>query len=143
MSQSPQHPGAFIRAQVLPSGMTIGEAARILDVGRQALSALLNGNAALSADMAARIERAFAVPARTLLDMQAAFDGDSARARGAAAGVRSYVPAFLAPKASAISAWSDTIVARQRLPVLLRMLVHSTGLQLTSVNFPGNDNAER
>lgn len=143
MSKAPEHPGAYVRAQVLPSVMTVGEVAKILDVGRQALSKFLNGKAALSADMAARLERAFGVPAQTLLDMQGAFDAHDARERGAAAGARSYVPAFLALKAHDITAWSETITARQRLAVFLRMLVHSTGVDLSRVDFPGNDDAER
>lgn len=123
--------------------MTVGEAAKILDVGRQALSTFLNGNSALSADMAARIERAFGVPAQTLLDMQGVFDAHDARERGAAAGARSYVPPFLALKARDITGWSETVTARQRLAVFLRALVHSTGIDLTKVDFPGNDDAER
>lgn len=143
MTQVTEHPGHYIRVHVLPAGMGVGEAAKILDVGRQALSTMLNGNAALSADMAARIERAFGTPAQTLLDMQAAFDAQDAKARGAAAGARSYVPPFLALKARDITAWSETITARQRLAVLLRTLAHSTGIDLSKVDFPGNDNAER
>jgi addiction module HigA family antidote len=123
--------------------MSVGKAAKILDIGRQALSTLLNGNAALSADMAARIERAFGAPAQKLLDMQAAFDAYEAKARGAAAGARTYVPTFLAVKARDITAWSETIPARQRLAVFLRTLAHSTGIGLTKVDFPGNDDAER
>ncbi len=143
MSKVPEHPGSYIRTHVLPGGMGVGEAAKLLDIGRQAMSTLLNGKAALTADMAARIERAFGTSAQTLLDMQAAFDAQEAKARGAAAGARTYVPPFLALKARDITAWSETILARQRLAVLLRTLAHSTGIDLTKVDFPGNDDAER
>jgi len=143
MRKVPEHPGAYVRAQVLPSAMTVGEVAKFLDVGRQALSTFLNGKSALSADMAARLERAFGVPAQTLLDMQGALDAHDAKERGAAAGARSYVPAFLALKARDITAWSETITARQRLAVFLRMLVHSTGVDLSRVDFSGHDDAER
>ena len=51
-----------------------------LDVTRQAMSNLLNGNAGLSADMAIRFEKAFGVHADTLLRMQAAYDLAQARA---------------------------------------------------------------
>lgn len=143
MTQVPGHPGAHIRAHVVPAGMSIADAAKILDVGRQALSSLLNGNASLSADMAARIERGFGASAEVLLDMQAGFDAHDAKTRGAAGSARAYVPSFLQLRAKAITDWSETIAARQRLAVLLRMLAHSTGIDLTKVDFPGNDDAER
>jgi addiction module HigA family antidote len=48
-------------------------------VSRPALSNLLNGKAALSAEMALRIEKAFGVRMDTLMRMQSAYD--IARAR--------------------------------------------------------------
>jgi antitoxin HigA-1 len=45
----------------------------VLGVGRPALSALLNGRAAVSAEMAVRFEKAFGVDAALLLRMQAQF----------------------------------------------------------------------
>ena len=51
--------GEYIRQHVLPAGMSVKEAANRLGVGRPALSNLLNGNAALSADMALRLEKSF------------------------------------------------------------------------------------
>ena len=53
------HPGMRIRAEVIPPGMSVTKAARLMGVGRPALSNLLNGNASLSADMAMRLEKAF------------------------------------------------------------------------------------
>jgi hypothetical protein len=55
-----------------------------------------------------------------------------------------YVPPFLIIKANNVEKWaSANISARNRLAVLLRMLVHSTSSGLTKVDFPGNDDAER
>jgi len=55
---NPPHPGEILRADVLPGlGLTVTEAARQLGVTRTALSRVLNGRAALSVDMALRIER--------------------------------------------------------------------------------------
>ncbi|MCL6459354.1 MAG: HigA family addiction module antidote protein, partial [Gorillibacterium sp.] len=65
--------GKHIRETIIPEGMSVKNAAELLGVGRPALSNLLNGNAALSPDMSARIERAFGTSARELMDMQAAF----------------------------------------------------------------------
>jgi len=73
--------------------------------------------------MAARIERAFNVPAQTLLDMQTAYDAARAREKGAPANTKTYVPLFLGIKANEIKAWaSSNIPARIRFAVLLRTI---------------------
>ncbi len=72
--KNPVHPGLFLaRELVAPLGLTVTEAARVLDVGRPALSALLNGRAAVSAEMAVRFEKAFGADAALLLRMQAQY----------------------------------------------------------------------
>ena len=54
---NPPHPGETLREDVLPAlGLTITQAARQLGVSRTALSRVLNGRAAISPDMARRIE---------------------------------------------------------------------------------------
>lgn len=51
------HPGAILREDVLPAlGLTVTEAAAQLDVTRATLSRVLNGRAAVSPEMALRIE---------------------------------------------------------------------------------------
>ena len=122
--------------------MSVTAAAKALGVGRPALSNLLNGNAALSAEMAAKLEQAFGADAKKLLDLQRAYDAGEATA-GPAAATPSYVPPYLELKARDISAWASRPNARARLPVFLRILVNSTGRGLTRVDFPGNDDAER
>ena len=53
----PAHPGQFIRMEVIePLNLSVTQAAKALGVTRAALSALLDGRAALSPDMALRIE---------------------------------------------------------------------------------------
>jgi hypothetical protein len=85
-----------------------------------------------------------ALSAQRLLDMQAAFDAAQAKAKGVPANTRAYVPPFLSIKANDIEAWaSNNIPARIRFSVLLRTLIHSTGVGLTKIDFPGNDDAER
>ena len=50
------HPGAFLRAEVLPSlGLTITEAAPQLGIGRPQLSRILNARAAISPEFARRL----------------------------------------------------------------------------------------
>lgn len=78
----PAHPGQFVRMEVVePLGLTVTDAAKALGVTRPALSALLNGRAALSPEMALRIEKAFGPKMDTLLRMQTAVDAAKARAR--------------------------------------------------------------
>jgi len=72
------HPGLHIRDNVLPKKMAVKEGARLLGVGRPAPSNLLNGNADLSPEMAARLEKMFGASQKELLEMQAAFDQCSA-----------------------------------------------------------------
>jgi len=88
----PAHPGHFIRMEVIePLGLSVTEAAKALGVTRPALSALLNGRAALSADMALRVEKAFGPKMDTLLRMQTAFEIAEARDRAASIKVKHYV----------------------------------------------------
>jgi len=138
-----QHPGTRIKAEVIPKGMSVTKAAALIGVGRPALSNLLNGNAALSADMAARLEKAFNYPRSELLEMQAKYDSAQAKKKSAPTGTTTYVPPFLGIKANQIEQWvTHNIPARTRLSVFLRTLIHSTGRGLTKVEFPGNDDAE-
>jgi addiction module HigA family antidote len=138
------HPGVRIKSEVIPAKMSVTKAAALMGVGRPALSNLFNGNAALSPDMAARLEKAFKKFSRKeLLDMQAEYDAAQARKK-APADTKAYVPPFLGIKANQVEEWvTHNIPARTRLSVLLRTLVHSTGRGLTKVDFPGNDDAER
>jgi addiction module HigA family antidote len=140
----PLHPGPYIKEKVLPPGLSVKAAAGFLGVGRPALSNLLNGNAALSPEMALRIEKAFGASHKELLQMQADYDQHQARDRGQNVAVRAYVPSFLKITARDIEQWANgSLEARSRLPVLLRKLVYSTGRELSHVDFPGYDNAER
>ena len=54
---NPPHPGETLREDVLPAlGLSVTEAARQLGVSRVALSRVLNGKAAVSIDLARRLE---------------------------------------------------------------------------------------
>ena len=88
----PAHPGQFIRMEVIERlGLTVTKAAKVLGVTRPALSALLNGRAALSPDMALRVEKAFGPRMDTLLSMQTAFEIAETRERQADVKVKRYV----------------------------------------------------
>lgn len=137
------HPGAYIKESVLPKGMNVTQAAKVVGVGRPAFSNLLNGNSSLSAEMAAKIAKAFGVEASELLAMQSSFDAENRIDSTSTTGVRSFVPPFAAPKANEIEQWSESITSRAKLAALLRMLVHSTCNGLESVDFPANDDSQR
>lgn len=143
MPEKPIHPGRYVKENILPPGLTVTAAAKILGVGRPALTNFLNGKAALSPEMAHRLEQAFGANRQRLLELQTQFD--SAREpmyqQTAPAGV--YAPAIHAIKAKEIERWADSIEARQQLAALLRRLIDSTGRNLTLVDFPAFDNAER
>jgi addiction module HigA family antidote len=80
IGMAPPHPGLFVREEILDElGLSVSDAAKVLDVRRATLSDLVNGNAALSAEMALRIEKAFGVKMETLLNMQAWHDAYSMR----------------------------------------------------------------
>ena len=141
--EPPAHPGPYIRQSVLPKNLSVKDAAEMLGVGRPALSNLLNGRAALSPDMAMRVEKAFQADASALLGMQARHEESLTRAGEDDIAVRAYVPAYLQITALKIAAWADSLDARAQLPALLRTLVHSTGANLTAVDFPAFDNSQR
>lgn len=76
---NPPHPGLTLRDDVLPAlGLTVTQAAQQLDVSRVTLSRVLNGRAAISPEMALRIEAWLGVErggeARLWLAEQSAYD---------------------------------------------------------------------
>ena len=95
----PAHPGQFIRMEVIePLDLSVTQAAKVLGVTRSALSALLNGRAALSPDMALRIEKAFGPKMDTLLRMQTAYEIAQTRKRQDQIKVARFVPAEEMPR---------------------------------------------
>jgi antitoxin HigA-1 len=74
------HPGDWLKTEIVETnGVAIGALAKAFGVSRQAVSALLNGRAALSAEMAIRFEKLFGIKADTLCRMQVAYDLAQAR----------------------------------------------------------------
>ena len=73
--ENPVHPGEILKEDILAdAGLTVARAAEIFGVGRPALSAVLNGRASLSPEMALRFEKAFGVSMELTLKMQLQFD---------------------------------------------------------------------
>jgi antitoxin HigA-1 len=85
---NPPHPGETLREDVLPAlGLTVTDAAAQLGVTRAALSRVLNGRAAISPEMALRLEAWLGVEnggrADLWISQQAAYDLWQARKAGA------------------------------------------------------------
>lgn len=70
---NPPHPGEVLRDTVLAE-ISVSEFARRLGVSRVALSRVVNGRAAVSAEMAIRLAAALGGSAESWLRMQAAYD---------------------------------------------------------------------
>ena len=83
----PAHPGEVLR-EYLPEGMSVTDAAKALNVTRQSLSAVLNGRAGISIEMALRLEAALGIEAEFWLRMQMIFDLREARQKELVRGVR-------------------------------------------------------
>jgi antitoxin HigA-1 len=89
----PAHPGVFVREEILDElNLSVSRAADVLGVRRATLSDLTNGKAAMSAEMALRIEKAFGVSMDTLLRMQAMWDSYEMRERSGSIAVKRYLP---------------------------------------------------
>ncbi len=72
---NPPHPGEVLwELHLKETGISVSEAALRLGVSRQAMSAILNGRAGISADMALRLADALKTSAEMWTGMQSAYD---------------------------------------------------------------------
>ncbi|MEY4760568.1 MAG: addiction module antidote protein HigA family [Pseudomonadota bacterium] len=72
---NPPHPGETLRDLCLePLGLTVTSAAKGLGVSRKTLSAILNGRAGISPEMAVRLSLAFGTSAESWLNLQLQHD---------------------------------------------------------------------
>jgi len=89
--KNPSHAGAVVYWGILePLNISITKAADILGVRRATLSAVVNGKASLSPDLALRIEKAFGPTVDHLLRIQAAYDAAQIRKRAKDIKVKRY-----------------------------------------------------
>ena len=78
--KSPPHPGRSIKQNCLdPLGLSVTEGARVPGVARHTLSRVLNGHAAISPEMAIRLEKAGWSTAEFWLRRQTSYDLAQAR----------------------------------------------------------------
>lgn len=72
---NPPHPGEIIKALCLePLELTVTEAAKALGVSRKTLSAIINGRASVSPEMAVRLSIAFDTSSESWLNQQTRYD---------------------------------------------------------------------
>ena len=92
--KNPPHPGELIKTEIIEAlGLNVSKAADLLRVRRATLSDLLHGKAALTPEMALRIEKAFGPDMHHLLRMQLAYDVAKTRRHASGIAVKRYVPA--------------------------------------------------
>jgi antitoxin HigA-1 len=91
--KNPPHPGELIREDIIEAlGLSISRAAEIIGVRRATLSDVAHCKAAVSSEMALRLEKAFGVSMDLLLKMQAGYDAYQARRHGNKIKVKRYHP---------------------------------------------------
>lgn len=72
---NPPHPGEVLRELCIdPLGISVTDAAEALGVTRKTLSAILNGRAGISPEMAIRLSKAFDTTAESWLNQQIQYD---------------------------------------------------------------------
>jgi addiction module HigA family antidote len=92
--KNPSHPGDILKRRVIPAvGLTVTEAAKRLQVTRQALNNVVNRKSGVSPEMAIRLSRAFGSTPEVWLGMQMAYDLAQLRSKGFAPEI-SPVPAL-------------------------------------------------
>ncbi len=72
---NPPHPGEVLKELCIePLNLTVTEAAEALGVSCKTLSAILNGKAGISPEMAIRLSKAFGTSAESWLNQQMQYD---------------------------------------------------------------------
>ncbi len=79
--KNPPHPGTIVKDCLDDLGLSITEAAQVLDVARPTLSRIINGRSAISPEMALRLAQAFGSTPEMWLRLQMAYDLAQARQR--------------------------------------------------------------
>lgn len=90
--KNPPHPGGIVKDCLADLGLSVTDAAKVLDVTRPTLSRVINGKSAVSPEMAIRLSKAFGSTAEMWLRMQTAYDLAQARANADTISVQRYEP---------------------------------------------------
>ena len=70
----PIHPGELLRDELQEIGVSLNELARALRVPMNRISAIVNGNRAITVDTAMRLARYFGTSPQLWLNLQSAYD---------------------------------------------------------------------
>jgi len=79
--KKPSHPGEIVRDALDALGLSVTQSAEGLGISRKQLSAILNGRAGISTEMAFRLEKGIGSTAEAWLRMQMAYDLAQHRAK--------------------------------------------------------------
>jgi addiction module HigA family antidote len=90
--KNPPHPGLGLKDEFDALGLSVAEAAKGLGVTRQQLYRVMNGDCAISAEMAIRLEKAIGGSADHWLRMQMNYDLAQIRARASKIRVKRLEP---------------------------------------------------
>lgn len=90
--KNPPHPGGIVKDCIEELGLSVTDAAKILDVTRPTLSRVINGKSAISPEMALRLSLAFGSTAEMWLRMQTAYDLAQVKANAGTIQVQRYEP---------------------------------------------------
>ena len=90
--KKPPHPGSGLRDDIEALGLSIAEAAKGLGVTRQQLYRVINGECAITPEMAVRLEKAIGSTADQWLRLQMNYDLAQVRAKGSSLSVKRFEP---------------------------------------------------
>jgi addiction module HigA family antidote len=90
--KNPSHPGGIIKDCLDELGLSVTEAAKVLDVTRATLSRVINGRSAISPEMALRLSLAFGSTPEMWLRLQTAYDLAQTRLRADTINVQRFEP---------------------------------------------------
>jgi addiction module HigA family antidote len=90
--KNPPHPGRLVRDNIEELGLSVAEAAKGLGVTRQQLYRIINGECAVTPEMAIRLEKAIGSTAGAWLRMQMNFDLAQIRLRASSIKVKRLEP---------------------------------------------------
>jgi len=90
--KNPPHPGRLVKDEIEELGLTIAEAANGLGVTRQQLYRIINGECAITPEMAIRLEKAIGSTADAWLRMQMNYDLAQIRLRASSIKVKRLEP---------------------------------------------------
>jgi antitoxin HigA-1 len=115
--RNPPHPGGIVKDCIDDIGLSVTDAAKVLNVTRPTLSGVIKGRSAISPEMAIRLSLTFGSTPEMWLWMQTAYDLAQARCHADTLNVKRDEPSMQLPEPAGIwrSAWSGVRTVRSML----------------------------